>query len=65
MSDDAEPAAGFEVGDRVEVRSGTYLGDHGIVIRPPVDMQPDYVLVQLVRAHVMRYLPVERLAHKT
>ncbi|WP_436492160.1 hypothetical protein [Actinokineospora sp. HUAS TT18] len=61
MLDEPGALPEFEIGDRVDVMGGRYLGDWGTVMKAPIDMRPEYVMVSLVRAHVLRFLAVERL----
>lgn len=40
----------FKDGDRVDVTSGEYVGDRGVVVEGPVRVGPQYVYVDLEQA---------------
>jgi hypothetical protein len=58
---DMPPLPTFPIGDKVDVVGGTFAGDHGYVMKSGLDPASAFLLVNLARARMIRYVAVDCL----
>ncbi|WP_436492162.1 hypothetical protein [Actinokineospora sp. HUAS TT18] len=61
MREELPPLPEFPIGVTVDVVGGPFKGDCGVVVRSPISMRAEFVLVALARANMSRFVGADCL----